>query len=85
MDDVEQFVIDYLRSRPLTRSIADSLNSESRLMEMGALDSLGLMALVSRIEEEYGLALPDTDFVPENFETPDTIATMIKRLKASSK
>jgi acyl carrier protein len=85
MDDVEQFVIEYLRSRSLTRSVSDALNGESRLMELGVLDSLGLMSLVSHVEQAYGFTLPDEEFAPENFETPRTIADMIKRIRAGSK
>lgn len=81
MDDVEQFVIDYLRSRALTRSTSGALDGASRLMESGILDSLGLMSLVNHVEAAYGFILPDDDFVPENFETPRTIAAMIKRLR----
>jgi 2-hydroxymuconate-semialdehyde hydrolase len=85
MDDVEQFVIEYLRSRSVTRSVSEALDGESRLMELGVLDSLGLMSLVSHVEQAYGFTLPDADFVPENFETPRSITTMIKRLSARSK
>jgi acyl carrier protein len=85
MDDVEQFVIEYLRSRTLNRSVSDALDSESPLMELGVLDSLGLMSLVSHVEQSYGFTLPDGDFVPENFETPRSIAAMIKRLNARPK
>lgn len=85
MDDVEQFVIDYLKSRSMTKATSDALNSDSRLMEMGVLDSLGLMSLVSHVEESYKFSLPDDEFAPENFETPATIAAMIKRLSAAAK
>ena len=85
MDDVEHFVIEYLRSRALTRSEHDALNSESRLMELGVLDSLGLISLVSHVEQAYDFTLPDGEFTPENFETPRTIAGMIKRLRKNPK
>jgi acyl carrier protein len=85
MDDVEQFVIDYLRSRPLAGSRAGSLNGETRLMESGLLDSLELMSLVSRVEQHYSFNLPEDEFVPENFETPHSIAQTIKRATSSSK
>ncbi len=85
MNDVEQFVIDYLRSRALSRSTAGALDGASRLMESGILDSLELMSLVSHVEQAYGFTLPDEEFVPENFETPRAIADMIKRVSAGPK
>ena len=80
MNDVETFVIDYLRSRTLNRSASDALDGTSRLHESGLLDSLELMSLVTHLEQSYGFSLPDDEFVPENFETPRTIADMIRRV-----
>lgn len=85
MDDVEQFVIDYLRSRPLAGSKAGALNSETRLMESGLLDSLELMSLVTRVEQHYGFNLPEDEFVPENFETPGSVAQTIRRALSNRK
>ncbi|MDP9160733.1 MAG: phosphopantetheine-binding protein [Acidobacteriota bacterium] len=83
MDDVEQFVIDYLRSRPLAGSRAGGLNGDTRLMESGLLDSLELMSLVRHVEQQYSFNLPEDEFVPENFETPRSIAQTIKRAASS--
>lgn len=83
MDNVEQAVLDYLRSRPLTESQAGALNSETRLMESGILDSLELMALVSHVEQQYGFHLKDDEFAPENFATPRSVAEMIRRAIAN--
>src|SRR5581483_12021607 len=85
MDDVEQFVIEYLQSRSLTRSTSGALNSDSKLMEAGMLDSLDLMSLVNHMEQACGFTLPDDESVPENFETPRSIAGMIKRVRAAAK
>jgi acyl carrier protein len=85
MDDVEQVVIEYLRSRPLTGSKAGALNSETRLMESGILDSLELMSLVTHVEQQYGFNLPEDEFVPENFETPGSVAQMIRRAMGTRK
>lgn len=85
MDDVEQFVIDYLRSRTSSRSASGALDGSSRLLESGLLDSLELMSLVTHLEQAYGFTLPDDEFVPENFETPRTITDMIRRVTSRPK
>ena len=85
MDDVEQFVIDYLRSRSLSRATSGALDGETRLMESGILDSLDLMSLLNHVEQAYSFTVPDEEFVPENFETAATIAAMIKRVRAHPK
>lgn len=83
MDDVEQSVIEYFRSRAVGRSAAGALDSSFRLMESGLLDSMEIMSLVTHLEQAYGFALPDDEFVPENFETPGTIAQMVRRVIAT--
>lgn len=83
MNDIEQVVIDYLKSRSVNRATSGALNSDTRLMEAGILDSLGLMSLLNHVEQAYGFTVPDDEFVPENFETPRTIANMIQRIRST--
>lgn len=45
----------------------------------GALDSLGLMNLVSFIEEEFGIEVDDQELVPDNFETVSKIEGYVNR------
>lgn len=85
MDDIEQSIIEYFRSRAARSLPAGSLDGSFRLMESGLLDSMEIMALVTHLEQAYSLALPDEEFVPENFETPSTIANMVKRVRAARK
>jgi acyl carrier protein len=51
------------------------------LMESGILDSIGLMQLVSYIEDNAGVRISDTDMLPDNFATIDTIADFVARLR----
>jgi len=82
MDNIEQSIIEYLRSRDVGSLPAGALDGSTRLMESGLLDSMGIMSLVTHLEQTYSFALPDEEFVPENFETPGTIANMVKRVTA---
>ena len=82
MDNIEQSIIEYLRSRDVGSLPAGALEGSTRLMESGLLDSMGIMSLVTHLEHTYSFALPDEEFVPENFETPGTIANMVKRVTA---
>jgi acyl carrier protein len=81
MDDIDQMVLDYLRSRPSAKSRASGLTGETRLMESGILDSLELMSLVTYLEERYRFNLPGNEYMPENFKTPRSVAEIdISRL-----
>lgn len=56
------------------------ITAEVELIENGLLDSVGILNLVSFLEEEFGFSVPFEEFVPENFKTPATIASMVARL-----
>lgn len=44
---------------------------------VGLLDSLGIMRVVSFCEESFGIQIPDTEILPEHFETIRAIAELI--------
>jgi acyl carrier protein len=56
------------------------ITPETELLENGVLDSVGILNLVSFLEEQFGLTVPFEAFVPENFKTPATITAMVTRL-----
>jgi acyl carrier protein len=43
------------------------------LFETGLLDSFGLPDLVSALEREFGIAIPDADLNPRKFESIERI------------
>jgi acyl carrier protein len=42
---------------------------DESLFDSGTLDSFTLPDLVSGLEEEFGVSIPDSDLVPERFDT----------------
>ena len=51
------------------------------LLAKGVIDSLGMMKLVSLIEEEYDLEIDDDDIVPDNWRTIRDIAALVDSKK----
>ena len=49
------------------------------LFEKGVIDSFGVIELVARLEETFGIAVPDQDMVPRTFETLEKIAAYIEK------
>jgi acyl carrier protein len=47
------------------------------LFEAGVIDSFGIVELVARLEEAFGIQVPDADLVPRKFETLDRIAAYL--------
>lgn len=45
------------------------------------LSSLDIIALVAELEEEYGIIIPPTDIVADNFNSVNQICLMVSRLQ----
>jgi acyl carrier protein len=58
-------------------------NEDSDLYESG-LDSMAIMQLLILVEEEYGVALPESELTRQNFSTVRNIAGVIRARTAPS-
>jgi acyl carrier protein len=52
---------------------------DESLFDSGALDSFTLPDLVSGLEQEFGVSIPDSDLVPERFDTVAKIEAYLDR------
>ena len=53
---------------------------EKELITGKVIDSVDLVAVVSDIEDEFGISIPMEELVPENFDSIEAIWEMIQRL-----
>jgi acyl carrier protein len=58
----------------------EQIRSDDPLRQLG-VDSLGFVELRNQIELKFKVAVPDTEFTPENFATISTVAKMIDRYR----
>lgn len=79
-DTIEQYVQEnFLYARP-----DYVLESDTKLLKEGLVDSMGVMELVDFIEEKFGLTVQDADITEQNFESTGSIARFIRsRLEPS--
>jgi acyl carrier protein len=61
------------------RSIGQLLRSDDYFVDVG-LNSLDLVKLVLRVEEEFDVELPTSEITPTNFRSIATISRLITRL-----
>ena len=45
------------------------IDESESLLERGTIDSLGVMEMVTLLEETYGIEIDDDDLMPENFDS----------------
>ncbi|MBR5799529.1 MAG: acyl carrier protein [Lachnospiraceae bacterium] len=53
---------------------------EKELITGKVIDSVDLVAVVSDIEDEFGISIPMEELVPENFDSIEAIWEMVQRL-----
>ena len=57
---------------------------DDNLLEKGLLDSLAILKVVTFCEEEFGVAIPDQDVLPDHMESVRAIAALVERVRAGS-
>lgn len=60
----------------------EELLEDDDLLNSGLIDSLGIMRLISFMEDEFDLKVPPQDMVIENFISVDAITVYIQKVKA---
>jgi acyl carrier protein len=72
----------FLENFPLGGDM-ESLRSDASLLEAGVIDSTGVLELIGFLEETFGIAVPDEDLLPENFDSISNILDYLDRRLAA--
>lgn len=57
-------------------------NASNDFIADGMLDSFDVVTLVSALDKNYGVSIPGTDIVPENFQNLQTIESLLRKTGA---
>lgn len=79
--DVAEEISAFLRGR-FPALANQPLSAETQLLASGAIDSLGILELVTFLDERFGIQLMDDDFDPANFETFGQLVAFAERQRA---
>jgi len=58
---------------------AEAIDESESLLERGIIDSVGVLNLVSFLEETYGINIDEDDLMPENFDSLSAISSYVNR------
>ncbi len=76
-DEIVEQLFQYVRVKfPLAGSL--ELTREMSLLDSGIVDSLGVLDLVTFIEQQFGIVAEDDDLVAENFESIDSLVRFVQ-------
>ncbi len=56
-----------------------SFRDDTSLLEQGIVDSMGVLEIVTFLEQRFGLQLNDEDLVSESFDSIDAIAGLVEQ------
>lgn len=59
-----------------------ALKNNDSFLDMGIIDSTGIMEVILFIEEEFDIEISDEEMVPENLDSVDNIVSFLARKKA---
>ncbi len=65
----------------LNRSQVDHVSNSENVISAGIVDSLGIVKIISYLENAFSLEIDDSDLVMENFETIESMATFVENCK----
>lgn len=68
----------------LLRGRMKDLQAEDDLLSSGVINSLGILQLVSFVEERMGIEIPDEDVIYENFHSVSALAEYLDGQEAKS-
>ncbi|MCG8580248.1 MAG: acyl carrier protein [Bacteroidales bacterium] len=60
----------------------ETIADETKLFEEGIFDSMGLLSLITFLDEEMGVKTDDSDLTEENFQSINTIVAFLEKKKA---
>jgi len=60
------------------------LNANIELIETGIVDSLGIMKLLSFLEEKFSIRISGEYLMPENFQTIEKISQLVEKVMSTT-
>ena len=77
-DDLSRFI-----AERLLHDRAAVIDPDESLLDRGAIDSVGLLNLITFLETQTGIRVPEDEMVPENFESVVAIEAFVERMRAN--
>ncbi len=79
-DEIKQGILKYVEDNTFTNK--NSITEDSLIFKEGYLDSMGLVMLITFLENTFSISVNDADMVEENFESINAISQFVLK-KAS--
>jgi acyl carrier protein len=75
--DVAPRIRDYLSRNFLFGDGGFNYGDDASFLEMGIVDSFGVVELLAFVQEEFGISVADDELVPDNFDSVSKLSSFI--------
>lgn len=75
---IETTLAEFLEKNFVPRGAKAEIGFEQDLFATGVLDSAGVLFLITWLETEFGVRVPDEDLVPAHFSTIASVAAYLE-------
>lgn len=74
----EKKVRDYILENFLFAAEGTELDGDASFLDMGIIDSTGVLEIIFFIEEEFSIKMDDVDMLPENLDSVNNIVRYVE-------
>jgi acyl carrier protein len=74
----------YILENYLFTNDPDALGDDDSFMELGIIDSTGVLELIAFLEETFAIRVDEGDMLPENLDSINRLAAYLQRQMALS-
>jgi acyl carrier protein len=80
--ETEKKVRDYILENFLFATDGTELPGDASFLDMGIIDSTGVLEIIFFVEEEFGIKMDDLDMLPENLDSVNNIVRYVESHRA---
>lgn len=74
----------YILDNILFSNDPNALVDDDSLMQLGIIDSIGALEIISFLEENFGIEVDEEEMLPENLDSVDRLVAFLQRKLAAS-
>lgn len=76
--EIGPIIRQYIQDNFIFRSGSPALLETDSLMELGLLDSMGVLEMVTFLETRFGIRIPDDEVLPQNLDSVGRLTEFVR-------
>ena len=82
MDELKRIILEYVKKEYLDDTDDREVTNDTPLITGGIVDSFSMVSLKRFLERKYAIRIPDGEATPAAFDTVNSIAELVARVRA---